>query len=176
MSRRFTEFTLLTVLGCTVVAASALAQSDAEGTATSGRPGDLEEVIVTAQRRAERLQEVPIAITVQSGEQLRNAGVRNLRDLVVVVPGVRLAGAGANIQPSIRGVQSQQTDPGNDANVAVYVDGVYQANQIANNLDLPDVRQIEVLKGRRARSSGATPRAGQFASSRSNRTSRWPVA
>ncbi len=138
---------MLAAPACTVIAAGALAQPAALGTADADRPGDLEEIIVTAQRREERLQEVPIAITVQSGEQLDKAGVTNLRDLVVVAPGVRIAGAGANTQPSIRGVQSQQTDPGNDPNVAVYVDGVYQANQIANSLDLPDVRQIEVLKG-----------------------------
>jgi iron complex outermembrane receptor protein len=58
-----------------------------------------------------------------------------------------VTGTGANIQPVIRGVQSQQTDPGNDPNVSVYLDGVYQANQISNNFELADVRQIEVLKG-----------------------------
>ncbi|MBK7249429.1 MAG: TonB-dependent receptor [Gammaproteobacteria bacterium] len=104
-------------------------------------------MIVTAQRRAERLQDVPIAITVQSGEQLERAGVINLRDITTVTPGLRITGTGANQQPVIRGVQSQQTDPGNDPNVAIYLDGVYQPNQIANSFDLPDVQQIEVLKG-----------------------------
>lgn len=147
MGPRSTMCRMLAVPACTIIAASALAQSAAGGASAVDGPGELEEVIVTAQRRAERLHEVPIAITVQSGEQLDKAGVTNLRDLVAVAPGVRIAGAGANTQPSIRGIQSQQTDPGNDPNVAVYVDGVYQANQIANNVDLPDVRQIEVLKG-----------------------------
>ena len=147
MVRQLRTYPMLAAPACTIIAASAMAQSTAGGTPAAGGPGGLEEVIVTAQRREERLQEVPIAITVQSGEQLDKAGVTNLRELVVVAPSVRIAGAGANAQPSIRGVQSQQTDPGNDPNVAVYVDGVYQANQIANSVDLPDVRQIEVLKG-----------------------------
>lgn len=141
------KYQLLAGLCCTVIATGAQAQSQAAGTAASDGPDEVEEVIVTAQRRAERLQDVPIAITVQSGEQLEKAGVTNLRDLTAVAPGVRIAGAGANTQPSIRGVQSQQTDPGNDPNVAVYIDGVYQANQISNSFDLPDVQQIEVLKG-----------------------------
>lgn len=146
MSSRLGKLPLLAGLCCAGIAAGALAQSQV----TNGAADDtdeVEEVIVTAQRRAERLQEVPIAITVQSGEQLEKAGVANLRDLPAVAPGVRIAGAGANTQPSIRGVQSQQTDPGNDPNVAVYIDGVYQANQVSNSFDLPDVQQIEVLKG-----------------------------
>ena len=148
MSSRFGVARWLAGLSCAGLAAAAPAQSQSDGTAAmAGQRADLEEVIVTAQRRSERLQEVPIAITVQSGAQLERAGVRNLRDLVLVTPGVRIAGAGANSQPSMRGVQSQQTDPGNDANVAIYIDGVYQANQISNSFDLPDVQQIEVLKG-----------------------------
>ncbi|AMN46176.1 hypothetical protein ACG33_03460 [Steroidobacter denitrificans] len=129
-----------------VVAAGAMAQSPSAGPATEIQE-TITEVVVTAQRRAERLQDVPIAITVQSGEQLEKAGVTNLRDLTTVAPGLTLAGTGANLQPIIRGVGSQQTDPGNDPNVALYLDGVYQANQIANSFDLPDILQIEALKG-----------------------------
>ena len=101
MSSRLGKLPLLAGLCCAGIAAGALAQSQV----TSGAADDtdeVEEVIVTAQRRAERLQEVPIAITVQSGEQLEKAGVANLRDLPAVAPGVRIAGAGANTQPSIR--------------------------------------------------------------------------
>lgn len=147
MGRCRRKLSLIAGLCSAGLAAGALGQPQDAATPAAGSPDEVEEVIVTAQRRAERLQDVPIAITVQSGEQLEKAGVTSLRDLVAVAPGVRIAGAGANTQPSIRGVQSQQTDPGNDPNVAVYVDGVYQANQIANNVDLPDVQQIEVLKG-----------------------------
>jgi iron complex outermembrane receptor protein len=106
-----------------------------------------EEIIVTAQRREERLQDVPISVAVQSADQLENAVITNLRDITLLTPGLTVTGTGANIQPVIRGVQSQQTDPGNDPNVSVYLDGVYQANQISNNFELADVRQIEVLKG-----------------------------
>lgn len=131
---------------CAAVTAGAMAQSPGAGPGPEGME-TITEVIVTAQRRAERLQDVPIAITVQSGEQLEKAGVTNLRDVTAVVPGLSLTGTGPNLQPVMRGVGSQQTDPGNDPNVALYLDGVYQANQIANSFDLPDVQQIEVLKG-----------------------------
>jgi iron complex outermembrane receptor protein len=109
--------------------------------------GELQEIIVTAERRSERLQDVPIAVSVDTPKQLQQAGVTNMRDLTVLVPGLVAAGAGSNMTPTIRGVNSQQTDPGNDANVATYVDGVYQGSQLANSMDFPDVSRIEVLKG-----------------------------
>jgi iron complex outermembrane receptor protein len=108
---------------------------------------DVEEIIVTAQRRAERLQDVPLSITSQTADQLAAQGVSNIRDLSVAVPGVRMASIGPNTQPAIRGVSSQQSDPGNDANVAIYLDGVYQANQLVNSMDLPDIERLEVAKG-----------------------------
>lgn len=94
MSSRLGGPRWLAGLSCAGLAAAVPAQSQSDDTAAlAGQRADLEEIIVTAQRRSERLQEVPIAITVQSGAQLERAGVRNLRDLVLVTPGVRIAGA-----------------------------------------------------------------------------------
>jgi len=106
-----------------------------------------EEIIVTAQRRAERLQDVPLSIASLSAGSLERSGVTSFQDLTDLVPGLHMVGAGSNISPTIRGVNSQQTDPGNDANTATYVDGVYQPSQNANFMDLPDIDRIEVLKG-----------------------------
>lgn len=106
-----------------------------------------DEIIVTAQRRSERLQDVPVAITSITAARLEQAGITNLRDIIDVTPGLHVSGAGIGIAPTIRGIGSQNNDPGNDANVAIYIDNVYQANQFANGIDLPDVSRIEVLKG-----------------------------
>jgi iron complex outermembrane receptor protein len=134
--------------GAAVVALGAGASAHAQpAAAVAAPPSDVTEVIVTAQRRAERLQDVPLSITVQSADQLQRQGIANLKDLSNAVPGLRMATTGPNLQPAIRGVSSQQSDPGNDANVAVYLDGVYQANQLINSMDLPDVDHIEVAKG-----------------------------
>src|SRR3546814_11384722 len=54
---------------------------------------------------------------------------------------------GGYTQPSIRSVTAGSTSPGSEANVAIYVDGIYQPNQAANTIDLPDVERVEVLKG-----------------------------
>lgn len=104
-------------------------------------------IIVTAQRRSERLVDVPISITALSGNALEQAGVRSTEDLTAVVPGLNFATNGAFAQPTIRGIGTTVTAAGNDANVAIYVDDVYQPNQVGNFADLVDLEQIEVLKG-----------------------------
>ena len=105
------------------------------------------EVIVTAQRRAERLQDVPLSITAVSGAQLAKLGVASTEDLTDVAPGLKMDRNGVNIQPAIRGVSSVEADIGADTNVAIYLDGVYQPNLPANAFDLPDVSRVEVDKG-----------------------------
>ena len=107
----------------------------------------LAEVVVTAQRRSERLSEVPISVTAQTGEQLARAGVADTRQLANVVPGLTFSAQGPWAQPAIRGVSSTANSPGTDTNVAVYLDGVYQPNQVGNFFELPDVSRIEVLRG-----------------------------
>jgi len=107
-----------------------------------------EEIIVTAQRRSQRLQDVPVAISAATGDRLEKTGITNMRDLSAMAPGLNsTAGAGANVIPTLRGISSSQTDPGNDANVSLYIDGVYQPDQLANSADLGDIERVEVLKG-----------------------------
>jgi iron complex outermembrane recepter protein len=107
----------------------------------------LEEVVVSAQRRSENIQDVPIAITAQTAEELRRAGVVDIRDLGNVVPGLTFAGQGGIAVPTIRGVQSRLGQAGNEQPVAIYIDGVYQSNQTVNLMDLADITRLEVLKG-----------------------------
>ena len=105
------------------------------------------EIVVTAQRRAERLTDVPISISVLTAEDLANSGIRSTEDLTAVVPGLNFATNGAFAQPTVRGIGTTVSSPGSDANVAIYIDGVYQPNQIGNFSNLADLEQVEVLKG-----------------------------
>ena len=105
------------------------------------------EILVTAQRRAERLADVPISITALSGAAMEKSGIRSTEDLTSSVPGLNFATNGAFAQPTVRGIGTTVTSAGNDANVAIYIDGVYQPNQVGNFSDLADVEQVEVLKG-----------------------------
>lgn len=106
----------------------------------------VEDIVVTAQRRAENLQRVPIVITAVTGQQLVNAGVTSLPTLTTVAPGLNArTSAGGVFQPSIRGVGTSSNVVENP--VALYIDGVYFPNQNEANRELPDVEQIAVLKG-----------------------------
>src|SRR5213593_1344003 len=108
--------------------------------------GSLEEVIVTAQRRAESAEDVPISMTIASAEQLERAGVRRLEDISLIAPAVQLSRTGVYTQPAIRGITS--TLAGNyENNVAIYVDGYYLPFTRGLNTELVNISQVEVLKG-----------------------------
>lgn len=105
------------------------------------------EIIVTAQRRSERLVDVPASITAISAEQLSAAGISGLMELPVVTPGLVYNVTPPQAMPTIRGVGSAITTTGNDPAVALYIDGVYMPSQTANVLELNNVERVEVLKG-----------------------------
>ena len=106
-----------------------------------------DEIVVTAQRRAEALENVPMAITVITGATLDHAGVVSFQDLGAVTAGAQVNFAGAFTQPSIRGVTTLTNGNNIENNVAVYVDGFYEPNPLIINADLPNLGSIEVLKG-----------------------------
>ena len=116
------------------------AQTETGGTA-------IEELVVTAQRREERLFEVPISVTALTGDMIRKGGVVSARDLTTLTPGLNAATQGFAFQPSIRGVTSTSTTLGDEPNVAIYVDNVYAPFQMGNSFNLGSVERIEVLKG-----------------------------
>jgi iron complex outermembrane receptor protein len=110
----------------------------------------IETVTVTAQRREELAQKVPISIDVLSPEKIATAGIQNTLDLPQLASSlITINGANASSfqTPFIRGVGSSSTSLGIDASVATYVDGVYQPFKSANILDLDDIERIEILKG-----------------------------
>ena len=125
-------------------ATEAPAVSDTPTAAASTGGG---EIIVTAQRRSERLRDVPISIIALSGDTLIKSGVNNTLDIARITPGLQLPLYGGFLQPSIRGISSAGAGLGDSSNVAVYVDGVYQPSESGQLMDLPDIQQIEVLKG-----------------------------
>jgi iron complex outermembrane receptor protein len=110
----------------------------------------LEEVIVTARRREESLQETPVAVTALNATALREAGVRNLADLNQIAPNIEVqAGNGnagmANIY--IRGIGQRNTGPNLDSGVGIYIDDVYISRADGALLDINDVQSVQVLRG-----------------------------
>jgi iron complex outermembrane recepter protein len=122
-------------------AAAAVATQSAEGGAT------LTEVIVTAQRRSENLQDVPIAVTAISADQLSLSGIQSTTELSAVVPGLTTVDQAGQFLPHIRGVGTTAFGAGFENSVAVYIDGVYLAATPASLLSLNNIAQVEVLKG-----------------------------
>jgi iron complex outermembrane receptor protein len=138
-----------TALGC--LSAPAFAQT-AQGQAAASQADEdrFETVVVTAQRRDENLQTVPIAISAFTLNQLEANDIQETADLVRFTPsmtGGLNTGTGAAVSYFIRGLGSTEQVPSFDVPVATYVDEIYYARQSANNVTLLDVQQIEVLRG-----------------------------
>ncbi len=108
----------------------------------------LEEVIVTAQKRSERLSDVPIAITNFGAESIAQTGVREVKEVAQYVPNLTISsGSDFNTAVTMRGVGSNSRNIGFDTRVGVYLDGVYLGQSPAINQDLLDLERIEVLRG-----------------------------
>ena len=121
----------------------------AQQTDSNGQNGQqaLNEIIVTAQKVKQNLQDVPITIAAVSGSDLAKANVTTMYDLPTLVSGLVWANEGAWVTPSIRGISTTDTSDGAPSPVAIYVDGVYQPASSATLMDLPDIASIQVLKG-----------------------------
>ncbi|WP_439533570.1 TonB-dependent receptor [Polymorphobacter sp.] len=126
-------------------AAPGLAQAIAEGAAA-----DSGEIIVTARKKEERLQDVPLTITVVGQEQITRANLDNINDLAFQTPGFSFrqgfgrtgGGGGAGVRPSVRGMSSVVGAP----NAAFFVDGVFVSDNIGS-YQLDNLERVEVIKG-----------------------------
>jgi iron complex outermembrane receptor protein len=139
----------MALAGCTALTAASLAAApalaqDAEDV------GGLQEIIVTAQKREQSLQDVPIAVTALGEDSLKANRIVNVVDLSGLAPGVNvrpsIGGSGIPIF-AIRGTLSYGVVPGSDKQASMYLDGVYISNPRGSIFDLPDVARIEVLRG-----------------------------
>lgn len=128
--------------GLPVLAQAQDAQADIADTSVGAG-----EIVVTAQRRAERSVDVPISVTTLGGEQLATANVSDLADIARVAPGVRFDFSSGFFQPTIRGVGTSNVTSGGGSNVGIYIDGFYSPNPLAADFDLLSMESIQVLKG-----------------------------
>ena len=142
---------LIAAAAAPAVAQTAPAAPTPGPAATAPAPADTSplegDVIVTAQKRSQRLIDVPLSITAIGGGQLSASGITSTRDLAQAVPGLVTASIGLSFQPAIRGVSSTGTYAGDEANVSLYIDDVYVPAQFSGLFQLADIERIEVLKG-----------------------------
>ena len=119
----------------------------------------LEEVVVTATKRAVGMQDVPIALSVMGGEKIMEQGIGSLTDLAVFMPNVHIAEASAGDQLFIRGIGSG-VNYGFEQSVGTFIDGVYFGRGQASRSTFLDVERVEILKGSQSTLFGKNTIAG----------------
>jgi iron complex outermembrane receptor protein len=140
---------LAVVIASLSLGQTALAQEQRE----SGASEILEELVVTARRREEGLQNAPIAISAYTGETLEYRGVTKLDEITRFVPNLTIennpsfGGASNSAAIYIRGIGQKEFLPTSEPGVGLYVDGVYIARSVGAILDLIDIERLEVLRG-----------------------------
>jgi len=141
-----------------VIARPALAQD----AASTSQASQVDDIIVTAAKREQTLQDVPISVSVTSAETIEQTQIRDLIDLQTVVPSLRVVQAAAVGQTNffIRGFGNGAGNDGIESSVGVFVDGVYRSRTSSALDDLPEVQRIEVLRGPQSTLFGKNVSAG----------------
>jgi iron complex outermembrane recepter protein len=151
-----------TILGTGLVPVAAFAQ-DAPATEEVTSDEDLgNEIIVTASKRAQTLQDTPIAVSVTSAADIERSQVRDLLDIQTLVPSLRVGQlqSSANTNFIIRGFGNGANNAGIEPSVGVFIDGVYRSRSAAQIGDLPNVQRVEVLRGPQSTLFGKNASAG----------------
>jgi iron complex outermembrane receptor protein len=125
----------------------AAAQGAPAGGAEAADSADNGDIIVTAQRREERLQDVPASISAFSSDALETAGITNTQELEKVVPGLNFTRGNYAPQPTIRGIGLRGVAAGDESVVPIFIDGVYQPFFLGGFVELNNLERVEVLKG-----------------------------
>jgi iron complex outermembrane receptor protein len=140
-----------TLLSVAVAAACGLNVTPAAAQATQPEAVGLEEIVVTARFKEEKLQETPIAITAVTGEELQSRGFQNAFEIAYTVPNASLrpaqAAFGASMSAYIRGIGQYDFLPEFEPGVAIYFDDVLHPVIFASSVDLMDLERVEVLRG-----------------------------
>jgi outer membrane receptor protein involved in Fe transport len=157
-----------TALIMSLHAASSFAQS-AGATApqrpaptTADAPRSVDEIVVTAQKRTENLQNVPIVVTTVSHQLLQDSGVKDIKDLALLAPGLLVTSTSseASTTARIRGIGTVGDNAGLESSVGIVIDGVYRPRNGVGFGDLGNVDRIEVLKGPQGTLFGKSATAG----------------
>jgi outer membrane receptor protein involved in Fe transport len=136
----------------TIGAGPALAQDGAQE----------DEIIVTATRRDQALQDVPVAVTPVTAAMIENSGIRDLQDLTSVAPALQfnVSENETSATARLRGIGTQGSNPGLESAVGIFIDGVYRSRNGVALTDLGEIRQVEVLRGPQGTLFGRNTSAG----------------
>lgn len=147
-------------IGCGT--ATALAQTAPEPGAPA-QATQLQQIVVTAQKREQNLQDVPVSVTAVTQQSIAVNRILNVQDLSAIAPNltVHLSAGGTSLPAiTLRGEQSYGVIPGSDKQVSLYLDGVYLGAALGSLMDMADIDRIEVLKGPQGTLFGRNATAG----------------
>ncbi|MCW1381533.1 TonB-dependent receptor [Novosphingobium sp. KCTC 2891] len=146
---------------------AALAEETAQPATDDARPaagvdGSDDAIIVTATKREQTLQDVPVAVSVTTAQTIERAQIRDIKDLSSLVPSLRVnqLQSTANTNFFIRGFGNGANNVGIEPSVGVFIDGVYRSRSAAQVGDFPDIERIEVLRGPQSTLFGKNASAG----------------
>jgi iron complex outermembrane receptor protein len=150
-------FASMGIVGGGLVAAQTTAQGGGAQAADAGR---IDEIVVTARKREESLQEVPISITAFTSEQIERQRIESIADIAQFTPGLVYQDINANLSiPVIRGL-AQTNILGADNNVAMFLNGIYLSNNRTLDVGMIDLERVEVIKGPQSALYGQNSFAG----------------
>jgi iron complex outermembrane receptor protein len=149
----------------TLAALPAMAQ-----TAPDPETSSVEDIVVTAQRRAENLQDVPLAVTALSSETLQKNDIRDLSRVEVLTPGFTFGRSGSDARPAIRGVRTENVGVSGDPSIGYFTDNVYRSRASQANEPFVDVARVEVQRGPQGTLYGRNTFGGNIAISTNDPT------
>ncbi len=115
--------------------------------AGSGDAVGLSEVVVTAQRREENLQKVPVSVSAFSAAEIKDKGITSVADLENRVPGFTFGRSGSDARPALRGVRTENVAVNGDTTIGYFVDGVYMSRAQQAMLGFVDLERVEIQRG-----------------------------
>ncbi|MBL8629218.1 MAG: TonB-dependent receptor, partial [Rhodospirillaceae bacterium] len=160
-NRRFSRSAFkASVLGTSVLAGLMLAlPAQAQQQSAQAQVG-IEEIIVTAQKRAQSLQDVPISLAVISGDVLANNSIKSFEELGQYVPNLFVTKTPGADQITMRGIGSGAGSPSLDQSVVMFIDGVYAGNSRQFTAPFLDIERMEILRGPQGALVGKNTSAG----------------
>ncbi len=153
---------LRTTVSAAVVGACAFGFAGVASAQDQDSPATIDDIIVTAQKREQNLQDVPIVVTTLSQETLEGAGVRDIKDLQILTPGLIVTSTTNESVTTarIRGVGTVADNPGIESSVGIVIDGVYRSRNGVGFGDLGELSRVEILKGPQGTLFGKNTSAG----------------
>ncbi len=145
-SNRSRQLRALLLSSATIGSLAGATAARAQDAPKSGPAADPEVITVTAQRRAEPLQAVPLSVSALTGTQIKNANITTADRLEQLVPGLRMGRSGSDLRPAMRGTYTENVSATGDPRFGIYIDDIYQS-RTSQVPPIVDLARVEVQKG-----------------------------